>query len=190
MSSEHFPVSDHNSTIDNTEIPASPDKTSFHPSNQKKKRKKVIRTCNDALQQEYSYHRISDHAYLAGLAYQAQFELSSGGTNGNLWSLGTRIDTGGNPEGSMLYHMDKTKKRLDIQKETRPIIGLLGERLLYAVLGEGLSLQQAAERLESNGDYSDSKKGKHLTGLYAWHFRETLEALAAHWKGWHRSAMR
>ena len=165
-------------------VPTSDDLQQILPAQPKKKRKSKIRTHVDVLSQEYAYHRISDDAYLAGLAYKARIKHLYESSVDNLWSLGTRIDKSRKPDATMIYHMDRSKNLVQMQNETRPVIGLLGERLLMAVLGEGLTLMQAAEKLEESIDISCEKKGKHLTSLYAWHFREALEALSRHWDGW------
>lgn len=140
----------------------------------------------DALEQEYAYHRISDAAYRAGRYYQKHLEYTNRQSSlGHSWSSAPRVDVSRNPEARFLYTIEKAEKAAHMLDETRPIIGLLGERLLCLVLRDGFTLSQAASHFGDKGDLSTDRKGKHITSLYAWQFRQTLETLAEHWKKWH-----
>ncbi len=155
-----------------------------NPALKGRRQRVAVNARTDALEQEYAYHRISEAAYRVGRRYQRTLEKSGFLPNlGRSWQSEPRVDCSRKPDAALVHALQSAQDANAMLAETRPIVGLLGERILRSVLGEGLSLAQTAERMGSGGDLTQSGKGpaKHVIALYAWQFREALEALAEHW---------
>ena len=155
-----------------------------NPALKGRRQRVAVNARTDALEQEYAYRRISEAAYRVGRRYQRTLEKSGFLPNlGRSWHAEPRVDCSRKPDAALVHALQSAQDAASMLEETRPIIGLLGERILRSVLGDGLSLTQTAERMGSGGDLTQSGKGpaKHVVALYAWQFREALEALAEHW---------
>lgn len=137
------------------------------------------------LAQEYSLGRISYSAYCAGLYLQKKLYLNNRASlSGNNWSNNVKVDQSRDPEATMLFKLQCAQEISRIIDDIQPIIGILGIRLLRLILGEDLSFSQATSQLGKKGDLPKEKQGKHVTSLYAWQFRQSLEALGEHWNDW------
>ncbi len=150
----------------------------------------AVNARTDALEQEYAYRRISEAAYRAGRRYQRMLEKSGFQPSlGQSWRMEPMVDCSRKPDAALVQALQSVQDASAMLQETRPIVGLMGERILRSILGEGLSLAETANQMGNTGDASScdmSGKGKgqsakHVVGLYAWQFRQSLEALAENW---------
>jgi hypothetical protein len=76
--------------------------------------------------------------------------------------------------------LDRASQAVRVRDEVRPIIGLLGERILALTLGDGLTFTETAERLGGCGGEPSARR--HAASFYAWTFRQSLEMLAEEWR--------
>jgi hypothetical protein len=139
-----------------------------------------IRT--DVLEYEYAHNHISDTAYLAGRVYQRTLEegylasVSAAGTTQE------RIDNNMEPEEHMREVLDKITRMQRMLERTRPLVGLVGERVLRRVLLERAGFGQLA----AMGDGGPMNRGarRAAAARHAVRFRDALEVLAGHWSEW------
>jgi len=140
----------------------------------------AINLRTDALEQEYAYERISEAAYRAGRLYQAVLERSGFQPSLNGWRAEPKVDSSPQHDAALVRALESAADAVRLLDETRPIIGMLGERVLVLVLGERMTLTEVAARM-AGGDPKTGRASKHAASMYAWTFRQALEALADHW---------
>lgn len=147
-------------------------------SQERKQRRVAVNARTDALEHEYAYGRLSEAAYRAGRIYQAVLERSGHDPSISMhWPTQERVDASRSTDGGLVRALDAAGDVVDMLKETRPVVGWHGERILSLVLGRGMSLGEAAAQLMTGG----GSISKHATSFYAWLFRQVLEALAIFW---------
>ncbi|GGC60374.1 hypothetical protein [Chelatococcus reniformis] len=140
------------------------------------KQRVAINARTDALETEYAHKRIDDAAYAAGLRYQRALERTGIHALGSAWAMeGSRSDPADRRDARIVHGLEVAQAAVKLLDATRPVVGMLGERVLVMVLGERLTLGDAAYRL------SGGRRDKHVTDRYAWMFRQALELLAEHW---------
>lgn len=137
-----------------------------------------IRT--DPLELEYSRGRLSEAAYSTGRTYQRVIERASGVRTMSSWRDNDCVDVGISGDHAIIAALDRASQAVRMRDEVRPIIGLLGERILALTLGDGLTFAETAERLGAYGGEPSARR--HAASFYAWTFRQSLEILAAEWQ--------
>jgi len=148
------------------------------PGGVRRRRRVAINTRTDTLEQEYAHGRLSEAAYRSGRIYQRVLERSGNSSSfSSSWPSLGRIDNSADPDAHIVRRLDNAAEAVAMLQETRPIVGIHGERILTLVLGQGLSLGEAAARLMTGG----GSISRHATSFYAWLFRQVLEALADFW---------
>jgi hypothetical protein len=144
------------------------------------RRRVAINTRTDPLEHEYSRGRLSEAAYRTGRTYQCVIERASGLRTLSSWRDGVRVDVGISGDKAIVLALDRASQAVRVRDEVRPIIGLLGERILALTLGDGLTFTETAERLGGCGGEPSARR--HAASFYAWTFRQSLEILAAEWR--------
>jgi len=150
------------------------------PDGKRPRRQRVaINVKTDALENEYSYGRLTDSAYRAGRTYQYILEVSRGATSGG---MSYEPKDRGNPatahEWAIISGLERAQDAVDLVYQVREAVGQSAEALLSDVLVALITLQQAAQ--------ARGYSSKHGTRKVAGEFREALHDLAGHWDkvGW------
>lgn len=150
------------------------------PDGKRPRRQRVaINIKTDALENEYSYGRITEGAYRAGRTYQHILEVSRGATSGGMsYEPKDRANPATAHEWAIISGLEKAQEAVDLVYTVREAVGQNAEALLSDVLVALITLQQAA--------HARGYSSKHGTRKVAGEFREALHDLAGHWDkvGW------
>jgi len=134
----------------------------------------AINAQTDPLEYEYSRGRMSEAAYRAGRIYQRILERSGQMPTGSQWRQGDRVDAATAHELAIIRAIETATAAVRMLDDLRPIIGMMGERILYMALIERKPLSDISQRMTQSND-------RHATRWAGWMFRQALEAIADHW---------
>jgi hypothetical protein len=127
---------------------------------------------SDVLEREYHFDRISERAYHAGRAYQRVLERGAGVQE---QSSGERVQVAYDPGNHIVARLTAAQAVVALLDETSRITGKLGQLVLKMTLGEGLTFEEVAARM--NG----GSKDKSVVRFWAMTFRYSLENLGESW---------
>lgn len=115
------------------------------PNNPGKRQRAAINTRVDLLEREYAAARLTEGAYRIGLTMQVALQrvhLSAGGQ----WMDGGRVDAASTVDIAIARAIDDAAHALAFLKSIRKIVGEHDTKLLAALLGEGLTIEDAIKR--------------------------------------------
>jgi hypothetical protein len=139
---------------------------------EKLRRQRVaVNVARDTLEREYAFGRISTAAYQAGRAFERILEAARGRRSRGV--AFERSCGAGSQELQILRRVEIAERAIQIQAEVRSIIGEHDERLLRAILGDGLTFEKIAA--------GEGCQGKRARARVAARFREALRVLAMEW---------
>lgn len=134
----------------------------------------AINVSTDALEREYAHRRIDEASYLAGRRYQLALELQAIHPVGSCWSDARGGDPVQMRDDRIVRALETAEQAIRVLDGCRPVIGMLGERVLVLTLGYRMTLGEAAERMGGSQHW----RAREACGD---RFRTALAALADHW---------
>lgn len=134
----------------------------------------AVNISTDALEREYAHKRIDEASYLAGRRYQWALELQAIHPVGSCWSDARGGDPVQMRDDRIVRALETAEQAIRVLDGCRPIIGMLGERVLVLTLGYRMTLGEAAERMGGSQHW----RAREACGD---RFRTALAALADHW---------
>ena len=148
-----------------------------NPSLRGRRQKAAINIKTDALEFEYARGRISEAGYWAGRTYKAVLERSRTPlSGGGAWNAGDRVDQVISHEIKILDRIARAQDAATMIRDTAPVVGMLGQRILELVLVDELTIAAAAKRIKGRDD-------RQTVIFWAEQFRSSCELLADFWCG-------
>ncbi|CAL8981856.1 hypothetical protein RHODGE_RHODGE_03993 [Rhodoplanes serenus] len=132
----------------------------------------TVNTRTDILEDERSHGRISEAAYQVGRMLQEAFERTARLGSSSSWNDGGRIDMAERHELAIGYAVQDARRLQALMRRVENAVGVVGARMLRAVIGDRTSFAAIAA--------ARGRAGDRATRQAAAHFRMLLEETAEH----------
>lgn len=129
----------------------------------------------DILELERSHGRISEAAYQVGRVLQEAFERAGRLGSSSNWNDGGRVDIAERHELAIAYAVQDARRVQALMRRVEAAVGVVGARMLRAVIGDRTSFAAIATARGRAGD----RAVRDVAERFRWLLEETAEQFAA-----------
>ncbi|EJW11261.1 hypothetical protein A33M_3339 [Rhodovulum sp. PH10] len=135
----------------------------------------TINRRTDILELERSHGRISEAAYQTGRILQEAFERQSRLGSSSNWNDGGRVDMSERRELAIGYAVQDARKVLALLRRVEEAVGVVGARMLRAIIGDRVPFGAYAEARGRAGD----RAVRDVAERFRWLLEEVADHFAA-----------